>query len=139
MPRRGRGGARAGKPGVAHGQRVDLNRPKVPAADFEGQAYGVDAEQQRTQQATAQVRQQQAAGQVVPAPRDHPGPGQLGDLLSPTVRPDEPLTAGLPIGPGPGPSPSTPTGNRDVDVLRAAYKAYPSTILLRLIAAMEDE
>jgi hypothetical protein len=34
----------------------------------------------------------------------------LPKLNDPTMRPDEPLTAGLPIGPGPGPPPGQESG-----------------------------
>lgn len=140
MPRRGRGGKRTGTPGTAYTNRSDLNTNRV---EFTGQPYGTRVQQVESQRAvpvqappTASVPG--AAGTAAPQPQG-PAPGTLGNLLDPTARPDEPITAGLPIGPGPGPSPATPMGDPDVDVLRAIYKAYPSTALLRLIAAMEDE
>jgi len=140
MPRRSRGGKRTGTPGTAYKNRTDLNTNRV---EFQGQPYGIRAQQVESQRQvpvqpppTASVPG--AAGTATPPPQG-PAPGTLGGLLDPTARPDEPLTAGLPIGPGPGPNPATPTGDPDMDVLRAIYKAYPSTALLRLIAAIEDE
>lgn len=93
------GGARQGTPGVAYGNRTDLNRPGP------SQQYG-------------QASAQQAAMQSLPvapppAPARPPGPAAAGPLGmtqpeltpldAPTGRPAEPLTAGAPVGAGPGP------------------------------------
>lgn len=41
-------------------------------------------------------------------------------LFSPTGRPEEPVTAGAPIGPGPGPAPDAPArrSSADIDMIR---------------------
>lgn len=56
-----------------------------------------------------------------------------GNLLAPSQRPSEPVTAGLPSGPGPGPG-VLPTGPDVVGAqLRALYAVSPSPDILRLI------
>ena len=87
------GGRRQGKPGVAYGNRTDLNAQKIQTVP--GQTYG---------KATAQAEAQKA----IPLPDNTPIPGSFGALDRPTERPDEPVTAGAPFGPGPGPAPVNP-------------------------------
>ncbi len=86
MPR-GRGGRRQGTPGKAYSNRTDLMTDYAPdttgAAARGGMAMPVAAPAQNAQY-----------------PEDTPM------LLDPTQRPEEPLTAGLPIGAGPGPQDS---------------------------------
>lgn len=121
-----RGGKREGKPGTAYANRTDLNAPKPPVMQLTGQEYG---------QRTAQVAQQQASRAAVPQQQDWaPPPAPVG-LFGPSIRPDEPVTHGLPTGPGGGPE-ILDLGTDDDDVLvalRAAYDAFPSSDLLRLI------
>lgn len=95
-----RGGKRTGTPGTAYKQRTDLHQPITAAS---GGPYG-------------QMKQLEDAQRVIPLPSQPaspppapstPGggvaiPGQLG-FTDPTQRPNEPVTAGLPVGPGPGP------------------------------------
>lgn len=78
-----RGGRRRGTPGKAYTNRTDMamNYDNTTSA-----ASGGAPMQQPPQQALA-----------ARAPEDSPM------LTDPTQRPDEPITAGLPIGPGPGP------------------------------------
>lgn len=135
-----RGGRRGGRPGVAHGNRTDLNQP--PMARFTGQQYGAAAEQARAQQAvkpgpppTANVPPPPPGAptgevpQAGPAPGPAmPMPGSLGALDAPTNRPGEPLTHGLPIGPGAGPEVlATPGVGADALELqlRAIYNEFP--------------
>ncbi len=138
MPR-GRGGSRQGRPGVSYGNRTDLNAPKVARiAEYRGQPYG---------ERTAQVEAQRAMPQtpsppVEPPPRSAPPgppPGGLGSLLDPTARPDEPITAGLPIGPGPGPEVLTPDPDAEaVEQLRHLYAVTQSPALRRLLEGWDD-
>lgn len=129
MPRKAksgnRGGRRAGNPATAYPNRSDLNETKtVPPAAFTGQAYG---------QATQQARVQQSG----PRPPAFPPPGSLGDFAGPTARPDEPLTAGAPVGPGPGPESLGVLGGTDTDIrIRALYQAHPSEPLREIIESM---
>jgi hypothetical protein len=52
--------------------------------------------------------------------------------------PDEPVTAGVPIGPGPGPEAlGMPTGGEVVDLLAAAYRAYPSEELRGMLEEVQ--
>lgn len=125
------GGARQGTPGVAYGNRRDLQTQKPSAA--QGQIYG---------QAGAQLAAQKAvpiagAAAGVP-PQAQPGPGQgpmqapppLPDLYRPTENPNEPVTHGLPTGPGAGPEalPIQPTSMGDPIAIqiRAMLRADPN-------------
>jgi len=108
-----RGGRRVGAPGVAHGQRTDLNKPATQPIQVAPSAqYGQGVQQLQSQQAiplpnnnalpsTAnQAVQQQQAAATVPA---GPMPGELGGLQDPSQRPNEPVTHGALSGPGGGP------------------------------------
>lgn len=97
-----RGGPRNGRPGTPYPNRIDLGVAKLPAVAAPGQVYGVGKQQVAAQQAvpmgaqpTPQAPPQQPAG---PPPVQ---PGQFGPLDRPTERPNEPVTAGAPIGAGP--------------------------------------
>lgn len=108
MPRRRRPGS--------YPQRTDLN--VQPAVAPPGQPYG---------QRKAQIEAQQAI--PLPAPPR---------LDRPTENPDEPITAGLPVGPGPGPEAViTPVGLSDDDrllaYLQAMYQALPNSDVARLL------
>lgn len=122
-----RGGARTAKAGVVYANRSDLNgNADATYGD------GVNAETVRTATPnTSRVPAPTGGGQPM-AP-----PGAVGPLDAPSDRPDEPLTAGLPIGPGPGPQ----AGGFPVDDalydLRALAQRYPYRELLRLIALAE--
>jgi len=116
------GGERSGRPGAQYGQRSDLQaqpRTAQPVRVAPGQQYG-RAEAQREAQ------------------RSIPLPGQK-PFARPTERPDEPITAGLPIGAGPGPEALAPIvaprGDDVVAALRAAYQLAPSDDLLDLLIA----
>jgi hypothetical protein len=105
-----RGGKRYGTPGKSYSQRSDLN---VAPRAATGQQYGKAGAQLASQR---QVPVARPATDVVPtvapaptAPRPLSGtipglaPGTVTPLDAPTERPNEPITAGLPIGPGAGP------------------------------------
>mgnify|MGYP001580803516 CR=1 FL=1 len=101
----GHGGRRTGKPGVAYGQRTDLNagRPDPgPEPSPEGQYVG--------------SRQ----GAIAPPA---PSPGPLEPIAAPTQRPDEPLTEGVPFGPGRGPE---VLGNPDAERLASMARYLPT-------------
>lgn len=111
-----RGGRRAGAPGKAYSNRTDLNRT-VPISAPTGQAYGARAEQIAAQRAIPIARPATDSVPVAPGPvaggaaglggATSPGPAvpprDVTPLGAPTDRPDEPVTAGVPVGPGPGP------------------------------------
>jgi hypothetical protein len=105
-----RGGARQGKPGVAHLNRTDLNVAKLPAAAAPGQTYGQAGEQIAAQQQMPQAPQPSTAPEQQQS--EPILPGSLGPLHAPTARPDEPLTAGAPFGPGSNTTPARPSRAR---------------------------
>lgn len=110
--------------------RSDLRNPggKVAKQAATGQTYG---------EAGRQLAAQSAVPMAAPpteAPRMRPG--QLGDLLRPTERPSEPVTAGASFGPGPTPRMEfMPARNADpvLDELRALYEVFPSEDLADMI------
>lgn len=97
--------------------------------EFTGQTYG---------EATRQ-REAQRAMRPGPSPT---GEVELGAFTRPTEAPDEPITAGLPMGAGPGPeaipSIGVQPGSRDDIVvrLRAIASKYPNPALLQLLAVL---
>jgi len=117
-----------------------LQGPKVIA--FRGGQYGDRQAMTQAQQAAPPGR---APGDTIPvpaAPPAGPAPGELGDLLGATARPDEPLTAGAPFGAGPGPDPfaaATDPDTEAIDRLRALYRQTGSPSLGYLLEAWEDE
>lgn len=141
MPRAGydrRGGKRQGSQGKAYGNRTDLNRNRQPVQAAAGQPYGERGAQEQAQRAIPLP-----AAPPVSAPPPSPAPGSFGPFTRPTEFPDEPLTAGLPVGPGPGPEAVTgPWGglsenDRVVAELRGLYAAFPSRDLAQLIEFAE--
>lgn len=100
-----RGGKRTGK--GPYGNRTDMNRPQAVQA-APSKVYGQGVAQEASQRAVpvaAPPAQRQAVAPATPAAGAPPGPppGGMGDLLRPTERPDEPMTAGMSLGAGPGP------------------------------------
>lgn len=79
-----RGGKRQGTPGKAYANRTDMGQNYNPNSDATPAAGGIRAPREQ-------------APMLPVYPEDTPM------LLDPTARPDEPITAGLPVGPGPGP------------------------------------
>ena len=104
-------------------------------ARFTGQTYGEGARQQASQR-------------VVPTgpPPTEPGGGvQITPLAAPTERPNEPITAGLPMGPGPGPEALAPIGIQPGSKLdlalqvRAIASRYPNPALIALLQELEAQ
>lgn len=104
-------------------------------ARFTGQTYGEGARQQASQRVVP----------VGPPPTEPGGGMQMTPLGAPTERPNEPITAGLPMGAGPGPEALSPIaiapGSREdlILQLRAAASRYPNPALIRFIAEMERQ
>lgn len=119
MPRTGRGGSRTGAPGTAYSNRTDLN---IAAAPAEGREFGAVSADLSAQQAVPMGPPPGAtAPSVTPSPVASPLPGELTPLDAPSLRPNEPVTAGAPVGPGPGPEALvTSPKNRGRDVLARA-------------------
>lgn len=135
-----RGGRRDGKPGRSYGQRTDLQ-----GASLHSQQYGQGAARQARTAAVPVAAPPQAPsvpGPAAPAPAAPagPAPGTLGGLMDPSVRPNEPLTHGMPVGPGPGPGllAQNTTADPDEMALRALYAAHPNPFLRQLIETMEQ-
>lgn len=79
-----------------------------------------------------------------PGPQMPPGPapGQVVPLDAPSMRPDEPVTAGLPVGPGAGTEALGPFAGEGEDVamqLRAIYSQFPNEDLRSLLELLDDE
>ena len=116
-----RGGRRQGTPGVSYSNRTDLNNSHAPS--------------QGTQTAaSAGVRAPAVAQQQ---PQYSLTPDQVPRLDDPSLRPDEPLTSGLDIGPGVGangvgPMPTNPA----LLGVQAAYMRNPTPELRRVIARL---
>lgn len=115
-----RGGARQATPGAQYTNRTDLQQ-RQPVRTAPGQTYGVATQQAQSQSqmpllaggpnATPAVQQPATQGSPGGAPPQlgaGPLPGGLGPLHSPTDRPGEPVTHGLPTGAGGGPEVLTP-------------------------------
>lgn len=115
----GSGGPRSGKPGATYSNRSDLSGDS-------SHAPGVTRE---------------AVRESTPNSAPMIAPGQVTPLSAGTERPDEPLTAGLPIGEGPGMEALAPGAVADDALweLRALANRFPNRDLLRLIAHAERE
>lgn len=125
---KGHGGVRQGTPGQAYGNRTDLNQSVQVAS---GQPYGA-----RQEQVAAQKAIPLPGAPPVQASPPPPAPGSFGAFTRPTERPNEPLTAGLPVGPGPGTEALAgglnPAGDVEAQLV-ALYRQSPNNDLLRLI------
>jgi hypothetical protein len=122
----GHGGPRQGTPGRGYGNRTDLLMARKPAsANLDATGRPI------TGQAAPQPGQQ--APQITP--------DQTPTPTQPTMYPDEPVTAGLPIGPGAGPeglasAPAPP--NPTIDLLRALLAKTDNPDIRRLLARVND-
>jgi len=96
-------------------------------AQFTGQTYGQRAMQERAQD-------------VVPT---GPPPTDVVPLGAPSQRPNEPITAGLPMGAGPGPEAIQPVGIQPGSLedllltIRAVASRYPNPAIMSLLADLE--
>ena len=108
MPRTGRGGSRQGTPGESYSNRSDLNvKTRLPMQAATGQAYGEATTQMNAQRAVPMGRPATDAvpvGNPSTPPAPAVPPGAVTPLHAPSERPDEPVTAGLPVGAGAGPA-----------------------------------
>jgi hypothetical protein len=101
----------------ASGNRTDLL--SKPPGELPDDAYGEQAARER----------QQAA-----LPMGRPRP----PVLAPTTRPNEPVTAGLPLGPGPGASPLPGRQDTTIARLRALVQASRDPQLAILLGRLES-
>lgn len=102
---------------------------KQAARYIQGDQYGDSQEINQVAQAAPL-----AAGPKPPAARPTP-------ISAPTQRPDEPVTAGAPVGPGPGPEILNlpKRTNPALEVVREAYRQYPSAHLRVMLQKLEQE
>jgi hypothetical protein len=100
-------------------QRTD-GGPQQTLADMSGMPYGENQAMDAIQSAAPLS----ASGQTSARASRRGGGGQSGGmggapLMSPTQRPDEPVTAGAPFGPGPGPSGEMASAmNEDIEMIK---------------------
>ena len=95
--------------------------------DVAPEQYGEGAELSRAQE------QVPAGPAVTNAPMPVVTPDMVPNLSAPTMRPDEPLMAGMPTGPGKNYTPGPLVENQTLNTLRALYQRNPSVHLRRLI------
>lgn len=128
----------ADAPGTGYRNRTDL--ATQPVKTNQGQGYGTAKAQQDAQ------RQQPIAGSPTANVGNAMGqmqglaPGEIPSLSDPTANPNEPLTAGLPIGPGPGVGSlkTAAFGPQELSVMRGLFLKYPNDDLRRLIEWTES-
>lgn len=114
MPRKGRGGSRQGQAGKAYANRTDLTQAPAAAAT---DTYGEAAALKRGQEMVPLPQAPPVAG---------PAPGELTSLSAPSMRPAEPVTAGMDRGPGPGSESLAIMPDPVLETLRAAYARFPN-------------
>jgi len=140
-----RGGPRQGGVGGRFPNRSDLATPgpRITAGNVPtGQAYGQAAAQNRALQVqpTAGGASSTPAASGGGAPPAAIAPGSIPGLTDPTANPNEPVTAGLPVGPGVGPEalsimrPDSP----ELAILHSLYLEYPNPDIRRFMAFLED-
>ena len=126
--------------------RTDLNNPakKLPITAVPGQTYGKAGAQRQAQQA---VPMGAPPSPQAPPQQQQQQPSPVTPLNAPTERPDEPVTAGNPLGAGPGmdmlPQPmpmATAPGSRQdlINQVRYIYSKTPNSALLQLILELEN-
>lgn len=99
--------------------------PRARKMQVQGTQYGEEAALDRAQD-------QVPAGPAV-TEQVMIGANDVPNLADPTMRPQEPVTAGMPFGPGPGPRPGQMAGDPVEERLRALYAKYPSPHLRRML------
>lgn len=115
-----------------------------------GQAYGARAEQMAAQRAipvapppsAVSPAPASAGGPGASSPAPGPLPGQVVPLDAPSMRPNEPLTAGMDMGAGPGRSVLGPLGMGGEDVagqLRAIYSQFPNEDIRSLLELLDED
>lgn len=120
--------------GLQSAAQGDIQSPQAP----KGQEYGEATAQLASQRKVPLPGNPHAASQVNPRLQGMQ-PGQGPSLSDDTMYPNEPVTAGLPIGPGAGPEAllMAPPGDAELGELRAIYNERPSDGLRRLIEFIE--
>lgn len=99
--------------------------PRARKMQVAGTQYGEEA-------ALSRAQDQVPAGPAVTDPVII-GADAVPNLTDPTMRPGEPITAGMPFGPGPGPRPGQYAGDPVEARLRALYRKYPNPHIRRML------
>lgn len=118
-----RGGKRQGTPGKGYSNRTDLATNYSPGSAASG---GMQP----------QPQQQQFIPPLI-------GADEVPSLSDPTMRPGEPVTAGLDVGMGAGPEALGPMPPAPIDPVRQAIQAMmlvsPNPDLVRVLARLDYE
>lgn len=129
-----RGGKRQGTPGKGYTNRTDLSTNYMPGSAANG---GVKPPAQPAAPQAAPTQPQ------VPAGLPLVGADQVPNIGDPTMRPNEPVTAGIGAGPGPGPEIIGPLPPSPADPIRQVLQAMmlvdPNADIVRLMNRLEYE
>lgn len=108
-------------------------RQKIQSAP--GQEFGAQARQERAQEVVPLP--QEPGTSLAPVPPQGQPPAEVVPLDAASARPDEPVTAGMAMGPGAGPealgalAPGAP--DPELNALEGIYMAFPSEDLRRTL------
>ena len=122
-------------------QRTD-GGPQQVLSDVSGMPYGENQELEEMQSAAPMSASGQTTARATRSAPRRSGRGRGGmgvsPLMSPTQRPDEPVTAGAPFGPGAGPSANRMEGQGELaQTVRKMVAADPTGESMRLLAIVE--
>lgn len=107
-------------------KRTQPVRP-IPTGEFGGSAETAQMQQARPLPAEGGIP---PVGPPAAAPPMAAQPMTAPDIFAPTMRPDEPPTAGIPYGPG---SPGGLLPDDGLGLLRALYQEFPNEDIRRLL------
>lgn len=123
-----RGGKRSGVPGKGYSNRTDLLSMRAPATGAQTPASGGVPVPQGQPQPISNPQTVPTLGQ------EYTTPDMVPRLDDPSLRPDEPITTGLPVGPGGGPEALGPMPySRESAGLMAAFQQNPTPELRRAL------
>lgn len=138
-----RGGRRAGTVGKSYPNRTDLHQPikAAPGGEY-GSVTALKQGQEVVPLPNANATPSPSPSPIASAPAGV-APGDI-NFTAPTARPNEPVTAGLPVGPGPGPEalnlPSqAATTAGQLRTLYANIPAAQNNDFLRLVELAEQQ
>jgi hypothetical protein len=96
--------------------------PQQVQAQMSGMPYGENMEFEAIQSSAPLNASSQTTARATRTGGGRSGQSQAGmgiaPLMSPTQRPDEPITAGAPFGPGPGPSDMSNMMSEDIEMIK---------------------
>jgi hypothetical protein len=94
----------ANPPSVSGPGRLSRRTDRQPIRDVTGGDYGDNKEMRGLQKSAPMSASAQPNVQANPTPLPQAAGPEVVPLDAPSQRPNEPVTAGSPLGPGPGPS-----------------------------------